>query len=113
MDPARGAELVAAERRRIEEEMAELRAGVSRNDEEPLDRGDAGAETYDREVDLSRLEELRERLAAVERAERRLADGTYGLSVESGEPIPDRRLELFPTAERTVTEEERLRRRGG
>ena len=38
----------------------------------------------------------------------RLADGTYGLSVESGEPIPDGRLEALPTAERTVAEEERL-----
>jgi len=36
--------------------------------------------------------------------------GTYGLSVESGEPIPDARLEARPTAERTVEEEERYRR---
>jgi RNA polymerase-binding transcription factor DksA len=28
--------------------------------------------------------------------------------VESGEPIPDARLEALPTAERTVAEEERL-----
>jgi DnaK suppressor protein len=47
-------------------------------------------------------------LAAVERAEARLAAGTYGLSVESGEAIPDERLEVSPTAELTV-EEERAR----
>jgi DnaK suppressor protein len=35
------------------------------------------------------------------------AAGTYGLSVESGEPIPDERLEAIPTAERTVEEEAR------
>jgi hypothetical protein len=29
-------------------------------------------------------EDLRERLAALERAEERLADGTYSLSIESG-----------------------------
>ena len=46
-------------------------------------------------------------LAALERAEARLAAGTYGLSVESGERIPDARLELLPTAERTVEEEAR------
>jgi RNA polymerase-binding transcription factor DksA len=34
--------------------------------------------------------------------------GDYGLSVESGEPIPDDRLEVVPTAERTVAEEESL-----
>ena len=39
-------------------------------------------------------------LAAVERAESRLTDGTYGLSIESGTPIPDGRLHTFPTAER-------------
>jgi DnaK suppressor protein len=48
-------------------------------------------------------------LAALERAEERLKAGTYGLSVESGEPIPDARLEALPTAERTVEEDERFR----
>jgi DnaK suppressor protein len=43
----------------------------------------------------------------VERAEKRLAAGTYGLSIESGLPIPDERLEAMPTAERTVGEERR------
>ena len=51
-------------------------------------------------------EDLREQLAAVERAEERLAAGTYGLSVESGQPIPDERLEAVPTAELTVEEEQ-------
>jgi DnaK suppressor protein len=48
---------------------------------------------------------LREELAAVDRAEARLAAGTYGLSIESGEPIPDERLEAVPAAERTTAEE--------
>ena len=43
----------------------------------------------------------------MERAEERLAAGTYGLSTLSGEPIPDARLEAFPTAELTVEESER------
>src|SRR5438309_270352 len=38
-------------------------------------------------------------------ADAQLAAGTYGLSVESGEPIPDERLEALPTAERTVKEQ--------
>jgi DnaK suppressor protein len=41
----------------------------------------------------------------VERAEARLAAGTYGVSVASGEPIPDDRLRIVPTAELTVDEE--------
>ena len=52
-----------------------------------------------------RREDLRNELAALERAETRLEEGTYGLSVESGKPIPDARLEALPTAERTIEEE--------
>lgn len=48
--------------------------------------------------------ELRERLAAIERAELRLEDGSYGFSVRSGERIPDDRLEVDPAAELTVEE---------
>ena len=46
----------------------------------------------------------------MERAEGRLAAGTYGLSIESGEPIPDERLEALPNAERTAEEQERFER---
>jgi DnaK suppressor protein len=47
---------------------------------------------------------LRDRLAALDRAEQRLNDGTYGRSVRSGLPIPDERLEADPAAELTVEE---------
>ncbi len=55
-------------------------------------------------------DELRGELAALERAEARLAIGTCGRSIESGEPIPDERLEANPLAERTVEEKRRLER---
>ena len=42
--------------------------------------------------------------------EKRLAEGKYGLSVESGEAIPDARLEAVPWAERTVEEQARYER---
>ena len=47
---------------------------------------------------------LGDRLAALDRAEQRLNDGTYGRSVRSGVPIPDERLEADPAAELTVEE---------
>jgi len=47
---------------------------------------------------------LRDRLAALDRAEQRLDNGTYGRSVRSGLPIPDERLEADPAAELTVEE---------
>jgi DnaK suppressor protein len=47
---------------------------------------------------------LRARWAALQRAEARLAAGSYGRSVRSGQPIPDERLEAYPLAELTVEE---------
>lgn len=105
MDPERARELLTAERRRIEQELARLE-GEDRGDaEDDLDEGDQASDLYLDELDESRQEGLRAQLAAVERAEQRLASGTFGLSVRSGEPIPDERLEALPTAELTVEEE--------
>ncbi|MEZ5102419.1 MAG: hypothetical protein R3C15_21985 [Thermoleophilia bacterium] len=73
-------------------------------------QADVGSETTARERDVGRLDELADQLRRVEAAEERLRDGRFGLSVESGEPIPDERLEEVPTAERTVAEEERRAR---
>ena len=55
-------------------------------------------------MDDSIAETLRERLAALDRALKRLDDGTYGRSVRSGLPIPDERLEADPAAELTIEE---------
>ena len=106
MDSDRAHQLLAAERERIEREIAELGSEAAGDRDEPEDRG--SEDLYQQEFDAGRATDLQDQLAAVERAEARLADGTYGLSVESGEPIPDGRLEALPTAERTVAEEERL-----
>jgi DnaK suppressor protein len=107
MDPDRAQELLAAERERIERALARLGhedTGELSNEEDPAS---LASDLYQDELDEGLADDLREELAAVERAEARLAAGTYGLSVESGEPIPDDRLEAIPTAERTVEEEAR------
>jgi DnaK suppressor protein len=105
MEPARAHELLARERERIENAIAELGRERTSDDVEPGDRD--SEDLYQQEFDAGRETDLQEQLGAVERAEARLADGTYGLSVHSGEPIPDERLEIMPTAERNVDEEER------
>ena len=110
MDAERARELLRAERERIERALRRL---GHEDDSEPADEYDPGnlaSDLYQDELDEGREADLREQLAAVERAEERLAAGTYGLSVESGRPIPDERLELLPTAELTA-EEERARTR--
>jgi DnaK suppressor protein len=47
---------------------------------------------------------MRDRLAKLDRAEQRLEAGTFGVSIRSGRPIPDERLEADPAAELTVDE---------
>jgi|SRR5215203_1773513 len=105
MDSARAEELLAAERTRIERALSRLgrqESGELSDDSDPADRA---TDLYQDELDEGLAGDLREELAAVERAEARLKDGTYGVSVESGKPIPDDRLEARPTAELTIEEE--------
>jgi DnaK suppressor protein len=112
MDDGQARELLRQERDRIERALADLLPGgdeeLSHVDQHPAD---AGSELFETERDAGRMEQLREELAAIERAEQRLEEGTYGRSVESGEPIPDERLERMPWAERTVEEQARYDRR--
>jgi len=113
VEEARARELLTRERERIERQLASLEqraeddGELSRLDNHP---GDTGTELFEDERDAGIARALREELDAVGRAERRLAEGRYGLSVESGEPIPDARLEAVPFAERTAAEQERLDR---
>jgi DnaK suppressor protein len=105
MDADRARELLAAERARIERSLARLAPqddGELSIEEDPAN---LASDLYQDELDEGLADGLRRELAAVERAEERLAAGTYGLSVESGVPIPDERLEALPAAERTAEEE--------
>jgi DnaK suppressor protein len=107
MDDSRARELLAEARSTAEEELARLDGRLDADEENP-DAGDAANDLRDDEIDAGRVEDLQARLEAIERAEQRLSDGTYGKSVESGDAIPDGRLELVPWADRTVDEESRL-----
>ena len=113
MNADRAAELLAAERDRIAQHLHRLRAEAPAGgivDDKGL--GDQAYAMNERERDSGRIDELRDELAAIERAEQRLEDGTYGVSVESGAPIPDARLERLPAAERTVDEQRLWERLG-
>jgi DnaK suppressor protein len=111
METERARELLAAERRRLERALAQRTRQDDGEQSDPFfDPANLAADMYLEELDEGLADDLRVQLAALERAEKRLADGTYGLSIESGEPIPDERLEALPTAERTA-EEERARGR--
>ena len=112
MDPETARELLRRERERIEKALAgqaEPQGGELTTQDQHL--GDQATDLYADEFAAGLREQLTEELAAVERAEARLAAGTYGVSIESGEPIPDERLEAIPTAERTAEEQARSERR--
>jgi DnaK suppressor protein len=107
MDSERARQLLAAEREQLEREIAAVERDTPEEGDERREPGDFNSEgLYQDEFDAGRAQDLKDRLAALERAEARLADGTYGASVKSGEPIPDARLEANPTAELTVAEQE-------
>src|SRR2546423_15058826 len=104
MDPERARELLARERQRIERSLAR-RAHEDGGEPGEEDSANLASDLYQDELDEGLADDLREELAAVERAETRLAAGTFGLSIDSGRPIPDERLQALPTAGRTAEEE--------
>lgn len=106
MDPDRARELLGAERSRIERSLARLARQDDAEEADDEDPANLASDLYEDELGEGLRDDLEEQLEAVARAEARLEAGTYGLSVDSGTPIPDERLEIFPTAERTVEEEE-------
>jgi DnaK suppressor protein len=112
MDEYRARALVARERRRVEAALAELTGEEQDEDASHFDQtgesAEAGAEIQHEMVDRALVATLQNELASVVRAETRIAEGTFGLSVESGARIPDDRLEAEPLAERTVEEQSRL-----
>jgi DnaK suppressor protein len=110
MDDDRARELLSTARERIEGEIKQLAPDAGDEELSHVDQhlADEGTELFESERDEGLADRLREELAAIERAEKRLEEGKYGLSIESGDPIPDERLELIPWAERTVDEQARL-----
>jgi DnaK suppressor protein len=107
MNEERARALLRAERTRVEQLLEET-AAAGRDDRaganESGDFTDPAQPLTAEEVDDAIADGLRERLAALDRAERRLEQGTYGQSVRSGLPIPDERLEADPAAELTLEE---------
>jgi DnaK suppressor protein len=108
VDVDRARAQLTAERDEVQKLLAETES-AGREDRDSEDQTDADiadpAQSLTQQgMDDAIAESLRDRLAALERAEQRLADGTYGRSVQSGQPIPDARLEADPAAELTVEE---------
>ena len=109
MNDLRARRLVSDQRARVESLLAqatgEIRADGALQRQQTGENAEAGGTLESEAVSGALAADLRDRLESVERAEHRIALGTYGKSVVSGEPIPAERLEAEPLAERTIEEQ--------
>jgi RNA polymerase-binding transcription factor DksA len=104
-----------AVRQRLEEEkgrLEDLRAGyqsehltdesedesIAELSHQPQHLADTGTETFNRERDLSILEQIEAELDDVEHALHRLDEGTYGTCEACGQAIGEDRLDAMPEA---------------
>jgi DnaK suppressor protein len=113
MDSERARSLLDAERVRVTNLLTGSQTAGRQDrggDNEPGDRGDMAQTLTAEGIADSVAANLQDRLAALDRADQRLAAGTFGRSIRSGAPIPDERLEADPAAELTVAEAEKNER---
>ena len=101
----------------VRDELLRIREGVAEDERDLGERegdftehdfGDMSQDMFTREMDASIGEQAERRLGEVDRALQKIDEGTYGLSDDSGEPIPRGRLEAVPEAIRTVEEQQRF-----
>lgn len=107
MEQGRARALLAAERQRVEAMLDETTRAAHEDRDAVNETVDVAepSERFTAELgDDAVAAGLRRRLAAIERAEARVREGTYGRSVRSGVPIPDDRLEADPAVELTMEE---------
>jgi RNA polymerase-binding protein DksA len=98
--------------RTLSNQEAEL-AGLMRDagDGAGHDQADMGATSFERDQELTVLNNEREKLAQIDRALARIADGTYGTCESCGNPIGKGRAMAFPRATLCLTCKQREERR--
>jgi DnaK suppressor protein len=97
-------EMLRAEYARLMAMHADSRPDVNAAPPDPGDTADQAEGLSQQTVSLSQAEGDHHRLAQVQRALRKLEEGTYGLSDITEEPIPLERLEAVPWATANVDE---------
>ena len=75
------------------------------------DQADMGATSFERDQELTVVNNEREKLAQIDRALARIADGTYGICESCGNPIGKGRAMAFPRATLCLTCKQREERR--
>jgi DnaK suppressor protein len=75
------------------------------------DQADMGATSFERDQEIIVVNNEREKLAQIDRALARIADGTYGICESCGNPIGKMRAMAFPRATLCMTCKQREERR--
>lgn len=68
---------------------------------------DDATDMYEREKNLALIEDRQQLLDQIAAAMDRISDGTYGICMRTGKPIPLERLEVLPYATVSVEAQER------
>jgi RNA polymerase-binding transcription factor DksA len=110
IDPDQARQRIVAEQERVEGLVAGLREEFAASENEDISElsdyaqhpADLGTETFEREKDLSILEQLEAELSELQAALDRVDRGTYGIDEVSGDPIDPERLEALPAARTNV-----------
>jgi RNA polymerase-binding transcription factor DksA len=110
MDPDEVRERLQAERARVEGLIGEYRTEFGRSESDDVSEladydqhpADTATDTFEREKDLSILEQLEAELAELQAALERVDNGTYGIDEVTGEPIDPARLDAIPAARRNI-----------
>lgn len=77
-----------------------------------LHMADAGTDSFDRDLALSRISSEQDAVYEVEEALMRIRRGTYGICELTGKPIESKRLEAIPWARFTAAAEKQLEKDG-
>jgi RNA polymerase-binding transcription factor DksA len=113
IDPEQARARISDEQERVEGLIAGLRDELGTSENEDVSElsdydqhpADMGTETFEREKDLSILEQLEAELAELQAALDRIDNGTYGIDEVTGKPIDPERLDVLPAARTNVDTE--------
>lgn len=86
-------------KRRTTGEMSDSRGDIARGADNHI--GETASEYEDRVIQQSLNEADQKRLQDITEALERIEEGTYGICIDTGQPIPYERLEALPYAKRT------------
>jgi DnaK suppressor protein len=112
-------ERLLAERVELEEQLATLEENTFAASQSDMsgevafddETADAGTATFERERDLSIENNVRDLLAKIDRAVRRMDAGTYGLCDRCGKPIEKARIKALPYVDLCIKDAQAQSRR--